>query len=344
MRFIQIFFASAIMACLTYFSAVLLLIDAPISAEYWVGEMITIKKHLVKEYAGKRKIIIAGGSSTLFGIDAESASRQLDLPVINFGLHAGLRLEKTLQEVSSVVEHGDLLILPLEPPYYDCHEKLSAWQVENIIGWDHDAWRKMGYVEKVEFVTLVSPSTFAQMVTSSIQKRFFPTGINDRLISLDYSLVLSRFRNRTSSVTFEYSAYHLNNHGDMLKTEGGQFKGAGWDVSKPNHVCAETANQLMGFIGRMKQKGASVYFANTPFIASDIAKDEVRKSELSFQKEFITIGCFIDKREDLVFDRKYFLNTNLHLNAEGRAIRTELFINSMREKALLGNCGYPRRP
>jgi hypothetical protein len=61
MNFIRIFFYSTLVACLTYFAAALALIDAPVRAEYWVGEMIAIKKDLVKRYAGKRKIIIAGG-------------------------------------------------------------------------------------------------------------------------------------------------------------------------------------------------------------------------------------------------------------------------------------------
>ena len=134
MKFIQAFFVSTILAGVIYYTVVLLAIDAPVPAEYWVGEMITIKKALVKDHAGKSKIIVAGGSSTLFGIDAEYASKSLDMPVINFGLHAGLRLERILQLVSSVVERGDIVVLPLEPPYYDCNTQLNSGHVTNIIG------------------------------------------------------------------------------------------------------------------------------------------------------------------------------------------------------------------
>lgn len=316
------------------------MIDAPIPAEYWVGEMITIKKELVKEYAGRRKIVVAGGSSTLFGIDADYATKQLKIPVINFGLHASLRLEKILREVSLVVEQGDLLILPLEGKYYDCNENLNSWQVDNIIGWDHDAWMKMNFYEKVEFVTLVSPITLMKMFVGSVQRKFFPSLIHDRLRSLDKSEILSKFRNRTSPLVFEYSAYNLNSHGDIQKNEGAKFRGMG-DVTGPNHVCPTTAAQINNFVENMKQKGVTVYFANTPIIASTIAKIEVKKSELSFQQDFINIGCFIDKREELVLDRKYFFNTSLHLNSEGRAIRTKLFINSIRNNVINGRCKNP---
>lgn len=332
------------MVFLVYFMAVLIFIDAPIQAEYWVGEMIVAKKELVNRYAGERKLVIAGGSSTLFGIDAEYASNQLGMPVINFGLHAGLRLEKILQEVSTVVEPGDLLVLQLEPPYYDCHNRLNDWQIRNVIAWDHDAWKKMNYSERAEFVTLVSFDMFHKMVDAEYQRKFFPERIGDRIASLDNSLVLSKFRNRTTPLKFEYSAYNLDNYGDMLKTEGSTFKGAGLDPSKLDHICAETRHQLKEFVESMKQKRVSVYFANTPYIASNIGNDEIEKSELSFQQELSAFGRLLDKREDLVFDRKYFFDTNLHLNASGRTIRTKLLINSIRNIVLSGAGEHSHNP
>ena len=338
MKYIQSFFVSAILACVTYYSAVLILIDAPVPAEYWVGEMITIKKELVKKHAGKSKIIIAGGSSTLFGIDAEYASKSLDMPVLNFGLHAGLRLERILQIVSSVIEQGDVLVLALEPPYYDCNTQLNSGHVTNIIGWDHDAWKKMNYSEKLEFVTLVSPTLLGQMLVAEILKKLHPAIISDRLTSLDSSLVLSRFRARTIPLAFEYSAYNLNSHGDMQRTEGSKFKGQGYDVGSPTHVCDKTANNLISFVDRMKKKGVLVYFANIPYIAAGVDPDSLRSGELNFRNEFAHIGCIIDNREDLIFDRKYFFNTDLHLNTEGRTLRTDAFIKAIRKNVLSGTC------
>lgn len=338
MKFIKIFFVSSLFSGIAYFISVFALINSPIPSEYWVGEMIAIKKNLVKEHSGFKKIVIAGGSSTLFGIDAEYASRELNMPVINFGLHAGLRLEKILKEVGAVVESGDLLILPLEPGYYDCHDKPNSWQVDNIIGWDHDAWKEMKYAEKAQFLTLISPSTFVQMIISSTQKKYFPSKVGSRLNSLDTSLVLEKFIGRKTPTVFEYSAYHLDNYGDMLKTEGAKYRGNGYEARKPDHVCNRSKNIIVNFIGEMKQKGISVFFANTPYMASNSALEEVRMSELSFKTDFDPIGCFIDKREDLIFERKYYYNTSLHLNNDGRAVRTNIFINSMRNNVFSGRC------
>lgn len=338
MNFIRTFFYSTLVACLIYFVAVLILIDAPVRAEYWVGEMIAIKKDLVKRFAGKRKIIIAGGSATLFAIDAEYASRQLETPVINFGLHAELRLGKILQEAGAVVERNDMLVLALEPPYFDCHEKSSEWHVKNIIGWDHDAWKQMGFWEKAKFISLISPTTFGEMIVADIQRRFFPAQIYDRLITFDQPLVLSKFRAGRRPSTFQYSAYNLDAHGDILQTDGAEFKDIGRDVRTPRHVCAETKNQLVSFVRAMEGKGVRVYFSNTPYIASGVGKDEIRKYEAVFQKELAPVGCFLDKREDLIFDRKYFFNSDLHLNNKGRALRTDLLVSAIGQIGITGSC------
>jgi len=124
----------------------------------------------------------------------------------------------------------------------------------------------------------------------------------------------------------------------MLQTDGAIFKKPGRDVRTPGHVCAETKKQLISFIGAMEGKGVRVYFSNTPYLASGVGKDEIRKYESGFQNELGPVGCFIDKREDLVFDRKYFFNSDLHLNDVGRALRTDLLITAIRKIAIAGSC------
>ncbi|MDB6171781.1 MAG: hypothetical protein JWL59_1092 [Chthoniobacteraceae bacterium] len=339
MRFIKAFFIFAIAACIFHCSVALLLIDAPLPAEYWVAEMIAIKKYLVQQHTGSKKIIIAGGSSTLFGIDTEYASRQLNIPVINFGLHAGLRLEKILQEVESVIENGDCLILILEPPYYTHTSRLTTWQVSNIIGWNHDSWKAMNYKEKGKFIFSISPLQLGQMFTAKVQQKFYPTAISDRLATFDSNLTLSKFHTRVTSADFQYSAYNLNSHGDLLRTEGSNFKGMGYDLSQPNHVTPEIERYLCDFANSIKKKGATVYFANTPYIASEKHLMTPEKDESNFLSDLSNIGQMIDKREDLVFQRKYFFNTPLHLNAEGRALRTNLLIKAIRTNILTDATG-----
>lgn len=338
MKFIQSFFISALIAYIGYCSVVIMLIDAPVPAEYWVGEMLIIKKELVKKYKGKNKIIIAGGSSTLFGIDAESASKQLGLPVVNFGLHAGLSAKKILKEVSAIVESGDVLILVFEPNYYECNEKLTAWQVNNTIGWDHNAWRDMSYLQKIDFVSSVSIATFTNMIQADFQSRYYPSEVSERLATLDRATVLARFRSRNIPASFRYSAYLLDDFGGMQRTEASKYFGIVLDIRKPAHICGSTKNHLIAFVNTMKKRGVRVYFANPPYIASETNIDRLQQSKLGFFSEFASVGCMIDSREDLIFDRKYFFDTPFHLNSEGRRLRTNLIVKAIYNNVLSGTC------
>ena len=329
MKFIKAFFVTAFFSAVLYYSTILLCIDAPVKAEYWVAELITAKKELAGQFAGKKKIIVAGGSSTLFGISAEQASAQLNVPVLNFGMHAGMKLDKILQIVSPWAEHGDILVLPLEPGYYDCNDKPNSWQVTNIIGWDHDSWKQMSLLQKSEFITLISPSLAGEMVVAGFQRKFQPEQVANRLTTLDEPLVLAKFRARTDPGKLVYSAYNINNHGDLLNTEGLQYDGPGVAYGGPSHVCEKTASYLIHFVEIMKAKGVQVYFANVPYIASDGSIDAMRRGEWNFRNAMSRIGIVIDRRENLIFERKYFLDGLLHLTNGGRVLRTDLFVKDM---------------
>jgi hypothetical protein len=61
--------------------------------------------------ASPARLLIVGGSSAAFGVDSERISRELSVPVVNLGLHAGLGLDFMLQEVAAVATRDDLVIL-----------------------------------------------------------------------------------------------------------------------------------------------------------------------------------------------------------------------------------------
>src|SRR2546430_777789 len=105
---------------LTIHFLVCLLLPSPISAEYWARELIVVKEKLASMICCSPRIIFLGGSSTLFGIDAEEVTARIGLPTMNMGLHAGLRLDRVLSVGEHVVRRGDVLVLALEVGYYSC--------------------------------------------------------------------------------------------------------------------------------------------------------------------------------------------------------------------------------
>ncbi len=335
-RFFKGFFIGLAMGGLAYYAGVLylLVIGAPIPAEYWLCQTITVKKELLRAQAGKQKIILAGGSSTLFGVNAQDASKQLNLPVINFGLHAGLRLEEILWQLKSVAEPHDIVILLLEPPYFDTPPNLTSWQITNIIAWDRDGWRAMGPIQKGRLICSVPPLLCLQAINAARLQKSSSDAVFQRAAALDSTRTLIQFRTRQEPASFEYSAYNLDDHGDILRNDGNCYSENGWDYHSPSHIDRQRIRSLAHFIADMKTRGVSVYFANTPYIAGENKLDVLKDAEQSFLRDLGPIGQMIDRREDLVFERRYFFNTNLHLNAEGRSIRTNLLVKAIRQNVL----------
>lgn len=71
----------------------------------------------VKEMRAKHGYVIGviGGSTTTFGIDAESLEREHGLPVANLGLHAGMGPDVCTGFGFAALQPGDTLIVSLEP-------------------------------------------------------------------------------------------------------------------------------------------------------------------------------------------------------------------------------------
>ena len=118
--------------------AVVLLVHAPIGAEYWVRETL-IAKRAQAAAIPENKILLVGGSSTLFGVDSDALAAALDRPVYNFGVHASMRQEWLLKEARDATRPGDAIVLILEPPFYGCKSgHWGGWQLRNAIAWGPD--------------------------------------------------------------------------------------------------------------------------------------------------------------------------------------------------------------
>ncbi|MCL5126441.1 MAG: hypothetical protein M1511_18470 [Deltaproteobacteria bacterium] len=68
------------------------------------------KQKLLKETLSP-KVILVGGSSVAFGMDSEIIQHQLEVPVVNMGLQAGVGLNYMLQEVTPFIGRGDLVVV-----------------------------------------------------------------------------------------------------------------------------------------------------------------------------------------------------------------------------------------
>ena len=81
--------------------------------------LATIDKESLLHRTPSPKIIVIGGSNTIFNIDSKLIGDATGLPTINLGLHAGLGLEFMLNEIRPFLKSGDrVIIMPEYAQFY----------------------------------------------------------------------------------------------------------------------------------------------------------------------------------------------------------------------------------
>lgn len=95
---------------LIFMSAVRIQLGVPTTSSAWVHEIIERKQRAAQSITAP-KLVLLGGSGTLFGIKASVLEAELGTPVINGGLHAGLGMDFILREGKKMLRPGDTVIL-----------------------------------------------------------------------------------------------------------------------------------------------------------------------------------------------------------------------------------------
>lgn len=316
---------------------VALMTPAAIRAEYWVGELMVVKREIVRSYHGQRKILFVSGSSSMFDIDTLALTRNLGLPVLNLGLHMSLPLSEILSMGSDAAESGDVVILPLKPHYF-CEGGLTTWQIRNQIAWDRDRWIALGPLDKLKAAGKAGPMLPLEIALARTEQAFAPESLSKRLRALDARETVTRFHASLPPRSFSYSAYNVDALGNMLGTEStGPFRGVAQSASATSGLCRSSRALLKQFTIQLQARGVRVFFAGTPYVEDGrVDAAVIDAADEGLASQLTDIAPVLERRTSLVFDRRFFLDTDLHLNAEGRVKRTRLLLKALRDERILG--------
>ncbi|HQV68398.1 MAG TPA: hypothetical protein PLJ62_00800 [Thermoflexales bacterium] len=78
----------------------------------------TNQKHALLAKTASPKIVLVGGSGLALGVDSEKIQNNLNRPVVNMGLYAGLGLRVMLDEVRPYIRAGDVIYITPEYQLY----------------------------------------------------------------------------------------------------------------------------------------------------------------------------------------------------------------------------------
>jgi len=105
----------------------------------WIKEIRTRKFRMAEQIHSQDRILIAGGSSGLFGVDAELLEKRLRRPVVNLASHAGLGLRFLLEDARQAGRSGDTILLNIEYGLYASEPVLT--DIERRYSWTYETSR-----------------------------------------------------------------------------------------------------------------------------------------------------------------------------------------------------------
>ena len=315
------------------FCAVLYL-PSPIAAEYGTREIFVIKREIALATASP-KIVFLGGSSTLFGIDAREVEAESGLRAVNLGLHAAMHLDRLLSLSKEVERPGDILALMFEHGFYHCKTKnWTDWQIRNSLAWDRPYFDGLPFLTRIRAVVSAGPLPLAiEVLSSGLMSHVFPEDYVARIDAMaPPEVIMTQFESgRYRPTSFAYSPYNLDDHGDMPQNQGTSYLGPGVPATAPGEICPELIPILKDFVDHMRAIDVRVLVAHTPYLVESAPASGWEESERHFTQDIAATGAeMLDTREELFLPRKYFFDTQFHLNELGRHERTKLLINDLK--------------
>jgi hypothetical protein len=248
------------------------------------------------------RLIVTGGSSVAFGIDAELIGRRCGLTPVNMGLQLGLGLSFMLSQIEGRVARGDVIVLALE---YDSFVRYYLADAE-LLG--TVAERNPAFIRRLPFGELKK--------------------VMDRGIVLRVGTVV-RAATGAASKGYELSdpIYYrgaFNQHGDLTSYVGKTGRLTLRNRFKYEAGTARAAiKRLNEFHKLCDARGARVFLTHPPFIkrlfeqstaSIDLLDRELRKQ--------MTIPM-LDRPEDTAYPPESFFDTEYHLNPVGRKRHSE---------------------
>lgn len=153
-------------------AAFALALGVPTESSRWCHEMIQ-KKTAFALAQTRPKLILVGGSASLFGLQAQRLQTELGMPVVNFGTHAALTPAYMFRTVRPVARPGDTILLLLE---YELYVKgrlekdtVDLFYLDYILARDPAYLRERSFAEQITFAMYVPERRLKRGISNRIR-------------------------------------------------------------------------------------------------------------------------------------------------------------------------------
>lgn len=295
----------------TYTAIFYISLSKPSNVSNWVHGAYE-KKTLIASITPSPRIVLSGGSSTLFGIDSSAISQAFNLPVVNYSVNAGLMLPVILHKTKQILRKGDILIMPLEYDMYLYSGIPNEQMIDFITSYEPHILSALTLKEQL---LIFWQTTFKSIMTKQIQEIKTPQGL--------------------------YGAHNIDNHGDQINnTKANQAKEFYKELQETKPYKYNSIYKgdelsyyyLKEFAIYCKQNNIKLILAPCPLLTKPQYKEERFFADVP-QKLRAMGFTYIGDPYDYMYSIDSFFNTDYHLNSEARKIHTQKLIKALQSFA-----------
>jgi hypothetical protein len=286
----------------------------PITKELtWINDLLIEKEALASDIKGN-KLVLGGGSGTLYGVRTKDIQDELGITSINLAVHAGLTIDYYLHRLKKSLKKGDIVILPLEYAHFIYDGEIVETMVDYIMKYDRSYLNTLNFIKKIKYTSSVSSISLGLFLRNYFIRKIY-----------------SSFYNIPNNINFHGDA--TNNIGsDKMNKELKPVK-----IQQNNFIETEGMRAIKDFYIWCKNNNIRCYltYANTLFF-KEYDSIPYRKYFRELQEYFddhnvLTLG----RPYNFFFDKNLFYDTQYHLNQEGMTIRTRQFMKMIESYGVL---------
>jgi len=108
---------AALLGLLVYLTLHLGVLRQPLTIGY-IRDAYDYKLDYAARLGTERKIVVVGGSGSLFGVRCQVIAAETGIPCVNLAVTAGIGIDLILAKAEAAIAPGDIVLMPLEYDFY----------------------------------------------------------------------------------------------------------------------------------------------------------------------------------------------------------------------------------
>lgn len=278
------------------------------------AEATLLKHERLASFDGP-KIVLVGGSNLAFGIDTLQMQAETGCPVVNMGMNGYFGVRYMLEEVRPSLRRGDTVVVALE---YDSFFKPVDGTASNLLLIVKANPEASAYLSPRQQLAVLGAMPYVAQEKLLRLIRGVAFGLRDAVSSDEEEPAT------LEELTMEIETLSgFNAEGDLVSHLGVDWpyeREQGIDPATP--VDPEIISLLRDFNADMEARGVRVMVSYTPLLRSFY--DQHQAGIDNMHRLLTEAGLTVPAAPaDYVYDESFFFDTVFHVNAEGRALRSE---------------------